>query len=215
MKVMVFGAGGAIGRRIVNEAVDRGHEVIAVHRTQPDTSRAGVTVVAGDVRDPAALLEREQPDAVVSAVGAAAGTAPSPDYAVYLDAAQALVESLRSLGDQAPRLVAVGGAGSLNAGPGLKLIDTPQFPAQFRDEALAQARALDFYRGVSDVRWTYVSPAALIEPGTRTGRYRTGTDDLLVDEHGHSHISMEDYSAALIDELEQPQAIGRRMTVAS
>lgn len=214
MKVIIFGAGGAIGQRIVEEAVNRSHEVVAVHRTRPDRGPAGVTVVAGDVRDPGALLRREQPDAVISAVGAAAATSPSPDYAIYLDAAQSLVEALRSCRNRGPRLLIVGGAGSLNAAPDLKVIDTPQFPAQFREEALAQARALEYFRDVSDVSWTYVSPAAIIEPGTRTGQYRSGTDDLLIDEHGLSRITMEDYAAALIDELEQPQALRRRMSVA-
>lgn len=214
MKLLVFGAGGAVGGRIVHEAVERNHEVVAVHRTPPKVSRAAATVVEGDVREPGELLEREEPAAVVSAVGAAPATSSSPDYAIYLDAAEALIEALRAMRDRAPRLLVVGGAGSLSAGPDLKVIDTPQFPAQFRDEALAQARALEFYRGVSDVRWTYVSPAALFEPGDRTGSYRTGRDDLLTDADGHSRITMEDYAAAMLDELEQPQAIGRRMTVA-
>ena len=212
MRVLVFGAGGAIGRRLIREAVDRGHEVTAVYRSTPPAD-AGLPVETGDVRAPLAMSRLADQDAVICAVGAGVSTG-SPDYAVYLDAAHALVAALRSLGDRAPRLIVVGGAGSLQVGPDIHLVDTPQFPAQFREEALAQARALEYYRAASGVRWTYVSPAALLEPGTRTGRFRTGGDQLLVDEQGRSRISIEDYAAALVDELERPQAIGRRMTVA-
>jgi uncharacterized protein len=213
VRILIFGAGGAIGRRAVAEAVERGHDVIAVHRRVKAASRDAVRVVRGDVRDPLAVLRLAGPDAVISAVGAAP-TSASPDFSVYVDAARALVEAVRALGEAAPRLLAVGGAGSLRTPEGLCVVDTPQFPAQFREEALAQARALDYYRTVGDVRWTYVSPAAVIEPGPRTRRFRTGGEQLLADEQGHSRITMEDYAVALIDELERPQAIGRRMTVA-
>ncbi len=213
MKIVIFGAGGAIGRRIVTEAVERGHDVTAVHRKIP-AGRDGLRVLSGDVRDPLAVL-RALPgqDAVISAVGAGHG-APSPDYRVYLDAARALVAALQALRERAPRLIVVGGAGSLRAGAGPRLLDTPEFPAEFREEALAQADALDFYRVVSDVRWTYVSPAAQLTPGARTGRFRTGGDQLLIDEQGQSRITIADYAAALLDELEHPRAIGRRMTAA-
>ncbi len=213
MKLAVFGAGGAIGRRVVSEALGRGHDVTAVHRTPPQNRNATSRTLIGDVRDPLRVLRRVAPDAVVSAVGADPASA-TPDLGVYLDAARALVAAARALGDRAPRLLAVGGAGSLEARPGLLVIDTPQFPAQFRDEALAQGRALEFYRTVSDVSWTYLSPAALIKPGARTGQFRTGWDTLLTDEQGHSVVTIEDYAVALLDELEHPRAVGRRMTVA-
>jgi len=213
MRIVVFGAGGAIGRRVVDEALDRGHRVTAVHRTPPATRRDGLEVVRGDVRDPLPVLRLAVLDAVICAVGAGA-MGSSPDYPVYADAAQALVAALRAGPEPAPRLVVVGGAGSLEASPGVLVVDAPQFPAHLLDEALAQGRALAYYRGVSDVRWTYVSPAAQLEPGERTGRFRTGGEQLLVDADGHSRITIEDYAAALLDELERPRAIGRRMTVA-
>ena len=88
------------------------------------------------------------------------------------------------------------------------------FAAQFHAEASAQADALAFYRTISDVRWTYISPAAQIAPGARTGRFRTGHDELLTDDHGQSRITIADYAAAVLDELEHPEAIGRRMSAA-
>jgi uncharacterized protein len=213
VRLLVFGAGGRIGGRIVAEAAGRGHAVTAVHRGAPAVVPAGVDTVRGDVRDPLALLRRERPDVVVSAVGAAPLSA-APDLAVYADAAQALVDAVRALGEPAPRLVAVGGAGSLRAEGGVPLVDTPGFPAEFRAEALAQARALDVYRAADDVRWTYVSPAAVIEPGERTGRFRTGGDELLIDEHGSSCITIEDFAVAVLEEVQRPAAIRARMTVA-
>jgi putative NADH-flavin reductase len=205
---VVFGAGGAIGQQIVTEAGERGHDVTAVHRKLvPDGSRG----LAGDVRDPLAVLRDLPPqNAVISAVGAGA----SPDPRVYLDAAKALVAALRAVPDPAPRLIVVGGAGSLQTDAGLRLLDTPGFPAEFREEAQAQADALGFYRTISDVRWTYISPAAQLSPGPRTGRFRTGRDVLLTDDQGQSRITIADYAAALLDELDHPQAIGRRMTAA-
>ena len=209
MRLLVFGARGTIGRRIVDEALERGHDVTAVHR-KPAAERDGLRVIVGDVRDPRpALLAAPGTDAVISAVGAGL-----TDYRVYIDAARALVDALRALRDQTPRLIVVGGAGSLQASPGLRLLDMPEFPAQFREEALAQAEALDLYRTVSDVRWTYVSPAAQIAPGARTGRFRTGGDQLLIDDLGHSRITIEDYAAAILDELDDPPAVGRRRTAA-
>jgi putative NADH-flavin reductase len=211
VNIVIFGAGGAIGTQIVVEATSRGHVVTAVHRTAPQAGPGSVRPIVGDVRDPRPVLLNVAPDVVVSAVGARP-TSTSPDYLIYLDAGRALVDAIRRQALR-PRLVVVGGAGSLQTGGG-RLVDTADFPAQFREEALAQRRALDFYRSVNDVPWTYISPAALLEPGSRTGVYRTGGDQLLVDADGHSRITIDDYAAALVDEIEQPQATGRRMTVA-
>ncbi len=78
----------------------------------------------------------------------------------------------------------------------------------------AHGDALDYLRGVHDVRWTNISPAATIEPGERSGTYRTGKDDLVVDDNGVSRISMEDYAVAVLDEIENPRHVRERFTVA-
>jgi len=216
MDVVIYGAGGLIGSQLTREAIQRGHEVTAVLR---DPSRAPdidgqVEVIAGDVLDTEAVgaLARGR-DAMVSAVGAGLH-GPDPVFEVYRRAAESLVTALRAHGETAPRLLVVGGAGSLEVAPGVRLVDTSDFPEMFRTEALAQAEALEFFRNVTDVAWTYISPAALIQPGDRTGRYRTGGDTLITDEQGNSAISIEDYAAAFVDELEAPTAIGRRLAVA-
>jgi putative NADH-flavin reductase len=130
----------------------------------------------------------------------------------FLALNRALVEGVRAVGVR--RLVVVGGAGSLEVAPGQTVLDQPGFPETVLAEALAHRDALDFYRTLDDLDWTYVSPAADIAPGPRTGHFRLGGDRLLTDEHGNSRISAEDYAIAFVDELETPAHPRARMSVA-
>jgi hypothetical protein len=211
-KIVVFGASGRIGSRVVREALNRGHQVTAVVR-EPATlaDRPGdFRVITGGVFDPATVTEAVAgQDVVVLAVG---GAGASGDTDMYVRAGHALVDAVRGLGDP-PRIIVVGGAGTLEAAPGVRLLDSDGFPDAYRPEAEAGARSLDFFRTVTDVPWTYLSPAAEIAPGERTGRYRTGADQPVVADGGESHISMEDYAVALVDEIEDPKYAGRRFTV--
>jgi putative NADH-flavin reductase len=185
MKIVVFGSTGMIGSRITAELEQRGHEVIGASRA-----------TGADITDPASVAAAAAgADAVVSAV-AARGV----DYTLH-DVARAVVDGVRRAGVK--RLVIVGGAGSLEVAPGLRLMDTPDFPDEFKAEAGQGADALAFCRSISDLDWTYVSPASFIHPGERTGHYRLGEDQLLVDENGNSEISAEDYAIAIADLLEQ------------
>jgi uncharacterized protein len=143
-------------------------------------------------------------------VGTGHGQAPETLPA----AARALLEGLSRAG--VGRLIVLGGAGSLEVAPGVRVLDSPEFREEWRPDALAQAEALELYRSATtDVDWTYVSPAAVMVPGERTGAYRTGEDRLLVDESGDSRISMEDFAVALLDEAESAEHVRRRFTVAS
>lgn len=108
----------------------------------------------------------------------------------------------------------VGGAGSLEVAPGVQVVDTPDFPQQWKGSALGARDALDLLRKEEQLDWTMLSPAALIEPGARSGTFRTGADGLLVDDQGNSRISVEDFALAMIDELERPAHARRRFTVA-
>ncbi|MBH1934612.1 NAD(P)H-binding protein [Streptomyces sp. AV19] len=213
-KIALFGANGTIGSRVLREALDRGHQVTAVVRdpSKVTVEHPALTVVTGDVLDPKSVAAAAQgQDVVVSAVGGGDG----PGHLATIEpAAESLVEGLRMLGDAAPRLIAVGGAGSLRTPDGKQVWDTEGLPEFLLQIMRAHGDALDFYRTVTDVRWTNVSPAGTIEPGERTGTYRTGLDDLVVDENGKSRISTEDYAVALIDEIEKPQHVGERFTVA-
>ncbi|HEU4409898.1 MAG TPA: NAD(P)H-binding protein [Polyangiaceae bacterium] len=214
MNIVLFGASGMIGQRIAAEALRRGHALTAAAR---DPSRleglgAGARGVRADVLDAAAVgAAAEGADAIVSAVGPARG-APA---AMLSDAARALVEGAKRA--RVRRLAVVGGAGSLEVAPGVRVVDTPQFPAALRGIALAHADSLEALRAAAagaDLDWFYLSPPALIEPGERRGDYRVGGDRLLVDEKGQSRISAEDYAVALLDELERPKHSRRRFTVA-
>jgi putative NADH-flavin reductase len=199
-RVALIGASGNAGSRILQELSDRGHRVSAIARNTDNIPRlAGVTAVRGDAQDVeglAALLRGH--DVVVSSVHF---TASDPAR---------LIMAVRRSGVR--RYLVVGGAGSLLVAPGKRLVDQPEFPAQYRDEALAGAAFLDLLRTVEDLEWTFVSPSALFVPGERTGSFRLGDDQLLVGPDG-SRISFEDFAIAMTDEIEKPAHIRRRFTV--
>ncbi|MCQ4084983.1 NAD(P)H-binding protein [Streptomyces sp. RB6PN25] len=213
MKILLFGATGMIGSRIAAEVLRRGHEITAATRSgkAPGLDDAKAAVVSADVSDAGKVAELATGhDAVVSAIAPPRdGSEPSgPLLAAY----RALIEGLRSSGVR--RVVVVGGAGSLQVAPGQALVDSPGFPDAYKGEALAHREVLTLFRGVDDLDWTYLSPAAEIAPGERTGVFRTGGDQLLADAEGHSRISAEDYAVALVDEVEKGEAVHRRITVA-
>ncbi|MCJ2086446.1 NAD(P)-dependent oxidoreductase [Methylobacterium sp. E-005] len=200
MNVALIGATGNAGSRILAELARRGHAVTAIARSADRVAALpGVTAKAGDVFDQeglAALLKGH--DAVISSVHF---TASDP---------RKLIEAVRASGAQ--RYLVVGGAGSLEVAPGVKVIDTPDFPAEYKAEAAAGGVFLDLLRGETQLDWTFLSPSAMFVPGERTGRFRLGTDQLLANEQGSS-ISFEDYAIALVDELEKPEHSRARFTV--
>ena len=214
MNIVLFGATGHVGRRIVAEALRRGHKVVGVVR---DPSRAQapdlrVPLVQGDATDPESVARVVRgADAVVSSVSPRPGTTGSAPRLAGV--ARALIAGARQAGVR--RLVVVGGAASLEVAPDVALLDTPGFPDEYRDEATQGRESLSVYRSeAGGLDWTFISPAIVIQPGERTGRYRTTVDTLLTDEQGNSVISYEDYAVALLDELENPQHVGRRFGVA-
>ncbi len=147
-------------------------------------------------------------DVVVSAYGPRAG-----DPSLVVKAAHALVEGLTRV--EPIRLIDVNGAGSLEVAPGAQLVDAPNFPAEWKGIALAHRDALDVFRkaGFAGFDWTVVSPPALIQPGTKTGHYRTATEQLIKDAKGDSAISAEDFAVAILDEIEKPKFKQQRFTV--
>jgi len=212
MKVILFGATGHIGHGILEEALARGHDVTAIVR---DASRLKLQheklhAVVGTVEQTALWLAyAKHADAVVASLSARR----DGNMDAVPATAQMLLESLN--GTHLKRLIWVGGAGSLEVAPGVKVIDDPNFPAAWKPEALAQARALEVFRASkADIDWTYISPAALIEDGERTGKYRVGGDQLLVDDKGVSRITIPDYAHAVLDRLEKNDALRQRITVA-
>ncbi|BCB17400.1 NAD(P)-dependent oxidoreductase [Bosea sp. ANAM02] len=200
-KVALIGASGFIGSRLLAEFSARGHAVTAIARNPEKIASApGVTAVKGDVFDKDGLARLVAGhDAVISAVHF---TASDP---------QILLAAVKQSGVE--RYLVVGGAGSLEVAPGVKLFDTPEFPAIYLDEARKGGAFLDLLKQEQGLDWTFLSPSALIQPGERTGKFRLGADQLLVDGKGDSAISAEDYAIALVDELEQPAHSRRRFTV--
>jgi uncharacterized protein len=208
LKIALFGATGMIGSRIAAEALARGHDVTALVR-QPRAIEGAptLTVLAGDLFDTAASAEKVRGfDVIASAYGPA-----REDAAKVIEATQALVALARAAGVK--RLVAVGGAGSLEVAPGKQLVDSEGFPAAYKAVALAHREALSFYRTATDIDWTFFAPAALIAPGAKTGQFRTGADTLIVDANGESKISAEDYAIAFVDEIENARFVRRIATV--
>ena len=201
MKVAVLGASGRAGSEITKELAARGHTVPAIAR-KPEAilSATGVTPVAGDASDAAALADLiKGSDVVISAL--------------HFDIpAATILGALKTAG--VPRLLVTGGAASLEVAPGVLLFDTPQFPAEWKPIAKGGLTFLDDLRQETDIDWTFFSPAALIEETPRLGRYRTGTDQLVVDANGDSKIGFSDYAIAMVDELENPKHSRARFTAA-
>jgi putative NADH-flavin reductase len=210
LKITVYGGTGNIGQRIVHEALQRGAIVTIIVRDPSVATEhdARLTVRQGDVLD---SMQVAQAAAGQDVIVCAVSFRKPPDPGAYVRAAKSLVGALRSLGLKAPRLIVVGGAGSLTDASG-KLV-AERIPVAFRGEVLGQKDALDYYRTVTDVSWTYFSPAFTISPGTRTGKFRLGRDELISDAHGDSRISMEDYAVAVIDEAEKAAHVHRRFTI--
>jgi hypothetical protein len=211
MKIALIGATGFIGSRLLNEALSRNHHVTAlVSRPERVPSHPNVTAVHVDVLDQAALaVQFKGHDAVISAFS---GHAQGDIYDYYLQGVRSIIEAVKQA--DVPRILVVGGAGSLEVAPGVQLIDTPGFPEQWKQSALGARDALNLLRQEPRLNWTMLSPAAHIEPGSRTGKFRLGTDELLADAQGESRISLEDFAVAMIDELERPAHPRSRFTVA-
>lgn len=211
MNIALIGASGFIGSALLREALARGHRVTAlVGRPDKLAAQPGLTAAKADVQDTAALAQQlGSHDAVLSAFS---GHAQADIYDYYLRGIRSIIEATRRAG--VPRLLVVGGAGSLEVAPGVQLLDTPEFPAAYKPTAEGARQALVLLQQETALDWTLLSPAAEIAPGARSGKFRLGGDRLLLDAAGRSHISVEDYAVALIDELEKPAHSRRRFTVA-
>lgn len=210
MNVVLYGATGMIGSRILRELAARKHKVTAVTR-HPEKVAAGanITSIAGDVFKPVDIAAKVRgADAVISAYG----PGPDADDSMRLmeDSTRALLAGLKQAGVR--RFLMAGGAGSLLVAPGVTLIDSGHLPAEWRDIAIAHRDALEILRQ-SDLEWTSLSPAGFIQPGERTGKFRLGTDSLVMDAKGESRISAEDFAVAMVDELEQSKHVRQRFTL--
>ncbi|MFD9659251.1 NAD(P)-dependent oxidoreductase [Streptomyces mirabilis] len=231
MHIGVIGATGTIGSRVVTEALDRGHHVTAFSRdaTQIKEDRKNITWKSIDVLD-ADAVTAAIPDLDVLISGFQPGNAAKDmadtvarsiaDPTAYATAARALLKALESY--PRTRLIVIGGAGSLEIEPGItradsddllhEALDSIGLPREYAAAVRGHRDALNVLR-TSNRLWTYFSPAEDIAPGERTGRFRIGTDQPVLDADGHSRISAEDAAIALVDEAELPRFVQRRFTV--
>jgi putative NADH-flavin reductase len=208
VKVALYGATGKSGSRILKELVSRGHQVIAIVRNPAKLPQPGpgVRITQDDLSDPKKIAAAvDGAEAVISAYAP-----PQDDVDAIVGVTQRQVEALNHGSNV--RLIVVGGAGGLNVAPGVTLIDSGYLPEPFLPIAKAHSKALNVLRA-STIDWTYLAPAAYFEPGTLTGNFRLGTDELIANEKQESRISMEDYAVALVDELETPQHRRQRFSI--
>ena len=216
MNVLLIGATGYVGSAILNELVARGHNVTAIVREVGKLEEtAQVKPVVADATDPEAVAKiAEGKDAVISAYNP--GWKNPRQYEETLENYPKIVEGVRRSGVK--RLLIVGGAGTLFVKPGLRLVDTGSLPEAWLPGVKSLGEFyLNYLTQVKDLDWIFLSPAANLgnlQKGTRTGKYRVGKDDLLVDAEGNSFISVEDYAVAMVDELEKPAHHYERFTVA-
>jgi uncharacterized protein len=201
MKIAIAGASGQAGSRITAELARRGHAVTAIARN-PEKIAAlpNVTAKRGDVNDEAGL----------AALWAGHDVAISSVHFTASDPAKLIGAARES---RVGRYLVVGGAGSLEVAPGVRLVTAPGFPAQYKAEAEAGGAFLDLLRQQTELNWTFLSPSALFVAGERSGKFRLGTDQLLTAADGKSSISFEDFAVALADEIERPAHLRQRFTV--
>ena len=211
MKIALIGATGFFGSAILKEALDRGHEVTAIVR-HPETllPHAKLRPQKGDVynTDEVARLVAGH-HAAISAFNP--GWSNPDIYKQQVKGTEAIIRGVKQAGLK--RLLFVGGAGSLEYKPGVQGVDTPEFPKDWKQGALAAREALNMLRKETGLDWSFLSPSADLSPGQRTGTFRLGKDQLLKDAKGESRISVEDYAMAMIDEVEKPTHIRQCFTV--
>lgn len=210
MKIVLLGATGFVGSALMNEALDRGHTVTAIARHPVRIARDRLTVKVGDVYDSSAL-------AVLIAGHEALISAFNPGWKnpnLYEDqkrGTSAIIGAVKQAGIR--RVLWVGGAGGLEVKPGVRVVDDPNLPDWIKPGSLATIDALEQLRREPELDWSFLAPSAEMQPGQRTGKFRLGGDALLVDENGKSHISLDDFAVAMIDELEHPAHVRQRFTV--
>lgn len=212
MKIALIGATGFVGSEVLKELLSRGHQVTALARTPAKLpAQPGLTVVKADALDAAQVAAAvEGHDAVVDSYNP--GWSEPRIHDVFLQGTRAIVDGVKRSGIK--RVLIVGGAGSLFVAPGVQLVDTPHFPAEYKQGALAAREALNQIRAETALDWTFLSPAALLAPGPRTGKFRIGADELLMDGDKPAGLSVADLAVAIVDEIETPKHIRKRFTAA-
>ena len=218
MKIALIGATGFVGAPVLSELLSRGHTVTVLARNPSKLAaqselNPGLTVVAADALDAAQVAKAVAGhDAVISAYNP--GWSEPKIHDLFLQGSQAILDGVKQSGVK--RVLVVGGAGSLYVAPGLQLVDTPPFPAEYKQGALAARELLNRIKLENTLEWSFLSPPIGLAPGERTGQYRVGADDLLPGQGDQpAGISVADLAVAIVDEMEKAQHVRRRFTVAN
>jgi uncharacterized protein len=212
MKIALIGATGFVGTAVLKEALNRGHKVTAIARNTAkiETVNENLTIKQADAYnsdDLATSLAGN--DAVINSFNSGWG---NPNiYADFIKGSESIQKATKAAGVK--RLLIVGGAGSLEIAPGKQLVDTPEFPAEWKSGALAARDYLNIIKEETELDWTFLSPAIHLHPGERSGTFRLGTDQPVFDKSGKCDISVEDMAVAIVDELENNEYIKRRFTL--
>ncbi|MVN89524.1 NAD(P)-dependent oxidoreductase [Mucilaginibacter aquatilis] len=212
MKIAIIGATGFVGPKVVTEALNRGHEVIAIAR-QPEkleVENEKLIKQSADIFDTDILANLLVGyDAVISTFNA--GWSNPNLYDDFLKGSRSIQQATKKAGIK--RYLFVGGAGSLEIESGVQLVDTPQFPAEYKAGATAARDYLAELRTENELDWTFLSPAINLHPGTRTGVFRLGTEQPVFNAEGKSEISAEDLAVALVNEVEKNEFVKARFTL--
>jgi putative NADH-flavin reductase len=220
LRILVYGATGKVGTHVVDEALQRGHLVTAVSRdpTRIQRQHPNLSAVAGDLLNDESIAELSvNQDVIILSVRGIIGKSKNPENAIQRIGVEKVVNVLRNIGDDAPRLIHVGGSGTLEVKPGVLWADKiPKIfvPKSLELEIQGQLLALEYLRTVSDAKWSYATPAKNFTNGERTGVFRIGGDAVLEDARGKSRISRADFAVALIDEAESAAHVRQRFSVA-
>lgn len=211
MKVALIGASGFVGTAILNELVSRGHQVTAIVRNPERVKQDPlVTAIKANAHDENQIAEAVRGNDVVVNAFNPGWTNPNI-YKEALEGAKAIQRGVKKSGVK--RLFVIGGAGSLYIAPGQQLIDSPQFPAEYKAGAQAAREYLEVIKSEPELEWTFLSPAIELNQGERKGSYRRGLENPVFTDEGRSIISTEDMAIAIVDELENPRHTRERFTV--
>ncbi len=210
MRITILGAGGNIGKRITVEAANRNHELNLITSKKIEDFNLENTNVSTEKVD---IFNTEELTKVFnkSDVVISAYAPPHDNNDILIEASKSLVEAAKKAD---VRLIAVGGAGSLQVAENLLLVDAPSFPEEYKAIAKSHLTTLEtIYRPETELNWTNVSPSAYIFEGERTGEFRLGEENLIANEKGESSISMEDFAVGILDEVDNAKFIKKRFTI--
>lgn len=210
MNIALIGGTGFVGAALLQELLSRGHTVTALARNPAKfPARDRLTGVKADALDATQVAQAVRGhDAAISAYNP--GWSEPDIHDLFLRGTRAIIDGVKQAGLR--RLLIVGGAGSLYVAPGVQLVDTPEFPAEYKQGALAAREALNLIRAEAGLDWTFVSPPAFLAPGERTGNFRIGGDELPMDDDKPAGISVADLAVAIVDEIEQELKLRQRFT---